>query len=360
MEDIFAQEICIDSKLIGLGHPTYFIADIASNHDGSLERAKELIYLAAQAGADAAKFQYFRAETIVSDYGFKQLGGKLSHQAAWGKRVFEVYQDYSLNPDWTLELKETCRKAGAAFLTSPYSKELVDFVNPYVSAYKIGSGDITWHEIIRHIGRQRKPVILATGAATMEEVSLAVEALRGENNQVVLMQCNTNYTANRENLKYVNLNVLHTYRERFAGVILGLSDHTPGDITVIGAIAMGARVIEKHFTDDTNRNGPDHLFSMTPQMWKDMVERSRELESAFGDGIKKCEENEKDSAVIQKRALRFTKDLKKGHVLEKQDVFPLRPIPAGGLAPYRITEVIGMALIKNVVAGDCLRREDIE
>lgn len=360
MESSFAQEICIDGKLIGPGRPTYFIADIASNHDGSLERAKELIHLAAQAGADAAKFQHFRAETIVSDYGFKQLNGQLSHQATWSKSVFEIYQDYSLNPNWTSELKETCNKAGIAFLTSPYSKELVDFVDPYVSAYKIGSGDITWHEIICHIGRQGKPVILSTGAATMEEVSLAVKVLLSENNQVVLMQCNTNYTANRENLKYTNLNVLNTYRERFAGVILGLSDHTPGDITIIGAIAMGARVVEKHFTDDTNRDGPDHQFSMTPQTWKDMVERSRELESAFGDGIKKYEENEKDSAVIQKRALRFTKDLEKGHTLEKQDVFPLRPIPTGGLAPYKITEVLGRSLIKNVVAGDCLRMEDIE
>jgi sialic acid synthase SpsE len=354
------QEINISGKLIGNSHPAYFIADIASNHDGSLERAEKLIYLAAEAGAEAAKFQHFAAETIVSEYGFRSLGKQLSHQATWQKSVVEVYKDASINKDWTGKLCETCKKAGIAFITSPYSIEIAEEVKPYVAAYKIGSGEITWPAIIRYISKQNKPVILATGAATEEEVVRAVKIILEENDRIVLMQCNTNYTGSRDNFKYVNLKVLNTYRKMFGDIILGLSDHTPGHSTVLGAIAMGARVIEKHFTDDTNRTGPDHRFSMDPKSWKEMVEASRELEAAMGDGIKRIEENEKDSAIVQKRALRFTKDLKKGHILAAEDLFPLRPIPADGLAPYRINDVVGKKLIKDVAAGAHIRLEDIK
>lgn len=354
------QEININGKLIGNNHPTYFIVDIASNHDGSLKRAKELICLAAEAGADAAKFQHFSAETIVSEYGFRLLGKQLSHQAAWQKPVFEVYKEASINKDWTSELCETCKKAGIAFMTSPYSMELVEAVRPYVAAYKIGSGEITWPEIIRYISKQDKPVILATGAATKEEVLRAVEIILEENSRIVLMQCNTNYTGSRENFKYINIRVLNTYRKMFGDIILGLSDHTPGHSAVLGAIALGARVIEKHFTDDTNRTGPDHRFSMDLKTWKGMVEASRELESAMGDGVKRIEENEMDSAVVQKRALRFTKDLRKGHILRLDDLFPLRPIPSDGLAPYRINDVVGKELVRDVIAGAHIRLEDVK
>ena len=133
----------IQDRKIGHHYPTYFVADIAANHDGDLERAKDLIYLSAEAGADAAKFQHFRAETIVSDYGFRNLGAQQSHQAAWRKSVFEVYKDASVSPDWTGTLKETCDKAGITFFTSPYAVDLVDHIDPHVPAYKSGSGDIT-------------------------------------------------------------------------------------------------------------------------------------------------------------------------------------------------------------------------
>ena len=151
--------IKINNYEIGIDKPTFFIADIAANHDGDLERAKELIWLSAEAGADCAKFQHFDAETIVSDFGFKSLGSQLSHQGTWKKSVFETYKEASLNRDWTEELKSTCDEAGIVFMTSPYSLELVDYVDEYVTAYKIGSGDVTWLEIIRHIASKRKPVL---------------------------------------------------------------------------------------------------------------------------------------------------------------------------------------------------------
>ena len=177
-------EMHIDGKAIGEDHPTYFIADIAANHDGDLERAKELIYLAKQAGADAAKFQHFRASTIVSDAGFRALGGQQSHQSSWQKSVFEVYREASVSTDWTEALKETCDKAGITFFTSPYDFSLADHIDPYVPAYKIGSGDITWLEMIRHIASKGKPYILATGASTMDDVLRAVAAALAVNPQL--------------------------------------------------------------------------------------------------------------------------------------------------------------------------------
>src|SRR6266478_594095 len=160
----------INDRKIGRDYPTYFIADIAANHDGDIERARRLIRLAADAGADAAKFQHFTAETIVSDRGFRTLAGQQSHQAKWKKSVFEVYKDASVSLGWTDTLKGTCDKAGVAFFTSPYSIDIVDHIDRYVPAYKIGSGDITWIEMVKHIAEKQKPYIMATGASTMDDV----------------------------------------------------------------------------------------------------------------------------------------------------------------------------------------------
>ena len=217
----------INDRKIGRNYPTYFIADIAANHDADLGRAKELIHLAAEAGADAAKFQHFTAETIVSDHGFKSLEGKHSHQAKWNKSVFDVYKDASVSLSWTEALKETCDEANIAFFTSPYSIDLVDHIDPFVPAYKIGSGDITWIEMIEYIAGMQKPYIMATGASTMDDVCRAVNAALKINPMLCLMQCNTNYTASLENFKYIQLNVLKTYREMYPEMVLGLSDHTP-------------------------------------------------------------------------------------------------------------------------------------
>ena len=142
-------------KKIGKNYPTYFIADIGANHDGNLQKAIELIYLAAESGADAVKFQHFKAETIVSDYGFKKLGKQQSHQKKWKKSVFEVYKDASINLEWTQKLKKESRKAGVTFFTSPYSLELVDYVDKFIPAYKIGSGDITYLDIIKKIAKKK-------------------------------------------------------------------------------------------------------------------------------------------------------------------------------------------------------------
>lgn len=342
-------ELFIAGRAIGNEHPTYFIADIAANHDGNLERAKDLIGLAADAGADAAKFQHFKAETIVSDYGFKSIGTQQSHQAKWKKSVVEVYRDASVALEWTEELKETCDKSGIAFFTSPYAFDLVDHIDPYVPAYKIGSGDITWLEMIEYIASKGKPFILASGASTMDDVNRAVEAAVRINPQFALLQCNTNYTGSLENFRYIQLNVLRSFRSMYPEMILGLSDHTPGHATVLGAVTLGARIVEKHFTDDLNRVGPDHAFSMDPKSWRDMVDRTRELENALGCGVKRVEENERQTVILQRRALRAAADLTEGHVIRREDIAVLRPCPTDAITPFHMTEIIGKTLrkIKN-------------
>lgn len=350
----------IQGRKIGKHYPTYFIADIAANHDGDLERAKDLIYLAAEAGADAAKFQHFKAATIVSDHGFKSLKVQRSHQAKWKDSVFNVYKAASVNLDWTLTLKETCEKAGIPFFTTPYALDLVDYMDSHVPAYKIGSGDITWLQMIEHVASKQKPYFLATGAATLDEVHRAVRAALAINPRLALMQCNTNYTASLENFKYIQLNVLNTYRSMYPDMVLGLSDHTPGHATVLGAVALGARMVEKHFTNDVNRVGPDHAFSMDPHMWREMVERTRELENALGTGIKGVEDNESQTVILQRRAIRLARDMVAGEVIQTNDLEVLRPCPVDGLPPYRMDEVVGKKLRKAKVFGDYLKISDIE
>lgn len=352
-------ELIIDRQHIGEQHPTYFIADVAANHDGDLERAKDLIYKAKEAGADAAKFQHFRAETIVSDLGFKLLGGQHSHQSNWKQSVFEVYRAASVSTDWTEILKSTCDKAGITFFTSPYDFDLVDHIDPFVPAYKIGSGDITWIEMVEKIASKQKPYIIATGASTTDDVIRAVYAALSINPRLALLQCNTNYTGNLENLRYVQLNVLKTYRAMFPQLILGLSDHTPGHASVLGAVALGARIIEKHFTDDVTRDGPDHKFSMNPQNWREMVERTRELEAALGCGLKKVEENELQTVVLQRRAIRLAQDLPTGHVLKRNDLTILRPAPSNAIQPYEIESILGKKLRTPMVAGQHLTHSDL-
>jgi N-acetylneuraminate synthase len=340
--------ITISDRRIGPGEPLYFVADVGANHDGSLDRAYRLIELAAEAGADAVKFQNFIAPRIVSRRGFEELGAQVAHQAAWGKPVFEVYEDASVPEDWTPLLAERCREHGVDYFTSPYDLETVDAVEPHVPAFKIGSGDITWLEIVRHIGGKGKPVLIAAGASSDLDVDRALAALRESASEIVLMQCNTNYTADPENFRFVNLAVLSAWAVRHPGVVLGLSDHTPGHVTVCAAVALGARVFEKHFTDDNDRVGPDHAFAMTASTWREMVDRANETDAALGDGVKRVEPNESEAAVVQRRALRFTRDLPAGHRLGHGDVLATRPCPPDGLAPYRIEEVVGRDLATAV------------
>jgi N-acetylneuraminate synthase len=232
-------------------------------------------------------------------------------------------------------------------------------LDPVVPAHKIGSGDITWLEMLEHIARKGKPVIMATGASDIGDVQRAVHTILAINPQMVLMQCNTNYTASLENFDHIHLRVLNTYRTMFPELVLGLSDHTPGHATVLGAVTLGARVIEKHFTDDNHRTGPDHPFSMTPSTWRDMVERTRELERALGSTDKQVSGNEQQTVIVQRRCLRAARDIRPGEVVTREMITVLRPATPGAIPPFEIEQVIGTKAIHAIAAGQELCWTDL-
>lgn len=351
--------IKINNKSISLSDKPYFIADIAANHDGDLNRAFRLIELAKEAGADAAKFQNFTAKKIVSKYGFENLKFKLSHQRSWKKSVYQVYEEASIDSNWTPKLKEKCESLGIEYMSTPYDYDSLESIVPYSNAIKIGSGDITWHSFIETVASKKMPVIISTGASDQKEVEIAYKVASKMNKDIVIMQCNTNYTGLDSNFDYINLNVLKSFSERFPDAILGLSDHTPGHSTVLGAIALGARVIEKHFTDDTNREGPDHSFSMDPMSWREMVDRSIELWRALGSEIKKVEENEVESNLIQRRGVYLTENVSREEVINLAKVEFLRPIDRNGISPYEFDKVNGKKINKQIDSGQQLLWSDL-
>ncbi len=287
------------------------------------------------------------------------MNSQVSHQAAWKKSVFQVYQEASVSFDWTPILKEECDRVGIDYFSSPYDFEAADMLDAFVPAYKIGSGEIDWLEALEHMARLGKPVLLATGASHIGEVQRAVHTILAINPQLILMQCNTNYTASAENFNHIHLRVLNTYHTLFPELILGLSDHTHGHATVLGAVALGARVIEKHFTDDNSREGPDHKFAMNPRTWADMVERTRELERALGSADKQICANEKDTAVVQRRCLRASRDIQAGELFTRAMIDVLRPATPGAISPNEIPNVIGTRANHDIPFGKELRWTDL-
>ncbi|HEY5729970.1 MAG TPA: N-acetylneuraminate synthase family protein, partial [Anaerolineales bacterium] len=318
-----------------------------------------LIKLAKDAGADAAKFQHFQAPKIVSDYGFTHMDSKVSHQAIWKKSVTEVYAAASVSQSWTPILKEECDKVGIHFFTSPYDYDSIEHVDPYVPAFKAGSGEIDWIEALEHMASKGKPMIIASGAADIADVQRAVHAILKVNKQLCLMQCNTNYTASLENYDHIHLNVLKTYATMFPDVVLGLSDHTHGNATVLGAVTLGARVIERHFTDSNDREGPDHKFALNPEDWAHMVEETRQLERALGSADKVIVDNEQDTKVVQRRCLRAARDIKAGEVFTHNMIDVLRPATIGAIKPYEIKNVLGTKAISDMPMGKELRWTDL-
>jgi N-acetylneuraminate synthase len=198
-------------------------------------------------------------------------------------------------------------------------------------------------------------VLLAAGASDIGDVQRAVDAILAVNPRLVLMQCNTNYTAADGNFDNINLNVLKTFHAMYPQLVLGLSDHTHGHATVLGAIALGARVVEKHFTDDNLREGPDHAFAMNPRTWAEMVTAARQLERALGSGNKLVADNERETVVIQRRCLRAARAIQAGEVLTREMIDVLRPAPAGAIMPYEIQAVLGTRALVDIETGQELR-----
>lgn len=350
----FNKTITIGDKKIGAEYPTYFIAEIGGNFDGSIDKAKRLIDAAKESGADCAKFQTFTAETIVSEGGFSKMELHGVH-GSWGRTVTEVFKDVELPLEWHHELAEYCKNVGIDFSTSPYYKEAVDLcVEMKLPFIKIGSGEITWLEMIEYIASKGIPIMLATGDATMSEIDEAVRTIeRTGNKNLVLMQCITNYPSKIDS---ANVNVLKTYQRAF-DCLTGYSDHSPGHVVALASVVLGGRVIEKHFTLDKTCKGPDHPHSMEPDEFKFMVDSIREVERAMGTSKKEVVEEEGETVYVQRRSLYAKKNLKKGQVISTEDIDVLRP--ALGIPPKYKEIIVGKTVNKDISAGDPVFWEDI-
>jgi N-acetylneuraminate synthase len=347
----------IKNQIINSNSPTFFIAEIGSNFDQSEKRVFKLIELAKKAGADAVKFQHYTAESLVSDYGFNSLDQTKTHQTKWSDTVFNTYKNAEFNFDWTEKVSAFCKEQDLVFITSPYYLQVVEELKDLVDGFKVGSGDITWLQLIESLSETLKPLIIATGASTSSEVELALERATLHHENVSVLQCNTNYQSLGDNYKYLNINVLKSYHKRFPNLTLGLSEHNKSNLPVLAAVSLGARIIEKHFTDDDKREGPDHAFALTPVEWKNMVNQVRELEYILGTDEKKIEPNEISSSIVQKRSIRMNRQMDAGEVIEERHLCFLRPAPPGSLKPSELNLVVGRQLNRSLNLGEHITKD---
>jgi len=314
------EPIRIGKKVVGKGFPSYIIAEIGSNFDGSLSKAKKLIKLAKQSGADAAKFQSFRTELLLSKNGFEK---KSSFQSKWKSSVWETYKNAELPRQWHKKLNDYAKKIGIHFFTSPWDFEAVDLLCKLkVPAIKIGSGDITYHELLKYVASKQKPVLLATGASDLNEVNEAINVIKSTgNNKIILMHSVVQYPSN---IQDANLSVLPLLKQKFK-LHVGYSDHSPGPLIALASVSLGATVIEKHFTTDSSLVGPDHPHSMNPASFKEMVVQIRTIEKAMGNGIKKPVQSEKETRILQRRGIWTVKNISKGEKFDRENIKALRP-----------------------------------
>jgi sialic acid synthase SpsE len=351
---MFNKQIKFGSTNVGIGNKTYFIAEIGANFDGSLDKAKKLCDAALEAGANCAKFQSFISEKIVSRKGFEKMNLKGVH-GTWGRSVSDVFKDAEFPRDWHHLIKEHCDNIGIHFSTSPYDFEAVDLcVNLDLPFIKIGSGEITWLEMIHRIASTQKPIILATGDATLAEIDDAINVIISTGNKnLVLLQCITNYPSMIES---ANINVLKTYKSAF-DVLTGYSDHSAGDVVILGATALGGCVVEKHFTLNKKDIGPDHPHSMDVTEFKLMIERVRQLEMALGSTRKFVVEEELETVIVQRRGLYAAKTIPKGKIIENSDIIELRP--ALGILPKYKRTIIGQVSQTDISEGEPIYWENV-
>jgi len=352
--------IKINNKIIGFGHPAYIIAEIGCNFDGSLDRAKMLAKLAKESGADALKIQNFLASKLVSQKGFE--GVKLAHQQKWKKSTTEVYKEAEFPREWLQELSDYCKSINIDFFSSPYDIDAVDELEKIgVPAYKIGSGEIDNLEFLRYVAEKQKPIIIACGASSIEEIRQALSVVRETGNQqVVLLQCTTNYPSM---LADSNLNAMVSLKKEF-GIEVGLSDHTVGKegggddpfngITApMTMVALGGVVIEKHFTDDNKRKGNDHPFAMNADDFKVMVDSMRAVEKALGGGQKRVLDSEKETAIIQRRGIYAKEDIEAGEEITHDKIEFLRP--ALFMRPPQVKNILGKKTKYKINKGDPIK-----
>ncbi|MNB76735.1 N,N'-diacetyllegionaminic acid synthase [compost metagenome] len=329
----------------------YIIAEVGVNHNGSLERAVACIDEAVRCGADAVKFQTFRSEKLVTrravkaDYQTENTGASGS-QLDMLKRLELRFEDFDY-------LKSYCEQQGIDFLSTPFDEESADFLNSIgVDAFKIGSGDLNNIPYLKKLNTYGRPVLLSTGMADLQEIAESVAVL--DQCQTALLHCTSDYPAPLED---VNLLAIRTMAETF-GKPVGYSDHTLGIEVAIAASAMGASIIEKHFTLDRTLPGPDHQASMEPVEFAQMVQAIRNVELAMGDGVKRCMPSEVNTKAVARKSVVMTQAKRAGEILSEADLTVKRP--GTGLAPKHYYELIGRTLARDVEEEQLLTWDDVQ
>jgi N-acetylneuraminate synthase len=342
----------ISGKKIGPGHPCFVIAEAGVNHNGDPGLARRLVEAAAAAGADAVKFQTFCAERLVSRRAPK-AEYQLEHTDR-GQSQFEMLRRLELSIADHRPLMDCCRANGVLFLSTPFDEQSADELEALgLGAFKISSGEVTNLPFLAHVARKQKPLILSTGMATLGEVERAVGAVcDAGNRRLVLLHCVTNYPADPRD---ANLRAMHTMTTAL-GFPTGYSDHTPGIEVALAAVALGACVIEKHFTLDRNMPGPDHQASIEPGELRTMVAGIRRVESALGDGVKRPVAAEAPNIPVARKSLHWRRALPAGTRVAAGDLVALRP--GTGLPAERAAALAGRTLARAVDAGQMVGEED--
>ncbi|WP_069650359.1 N-acetylneuraminate synthase [Caloranaerobacter ferrireducens] len=336
---------------------TFIIAEAGVNHNGDLHLAKKLVDAAADAKVDAIKFQTFRADKLVTKKAEKAEYQKQNTKT--NESQYEMLKKLELTYEDHLELYNYCEKKGIMFISTPFDIDSVDLLEKLgVKMYKLGSGDLTNKPLLKYVASKNKPIILSTGMASLAEVEEAVKWIQQEgNNQIILLHCTSNYPTS---YKDVNLKAMETMRQAFK-LPVGYSDHTIGIEVSIAAVAMGACVIEKHFTLDKEMKGPDHRASLEPEELKQMVSSIRNIELSMGDGIKRCTPNEENVKKVARKSIVAVKYIEKGEVITEDKIAIKRP--EYGIKPKYIDEIIGYKAVQSIkedtpITWNMIRKED--
>jgi sialic acid synthase SpsE len=345
--------IALAERAVGDGAPCLLIAEVGSNHDGSLDRALALVDVAADAGADAVKFQSFRAATLLVRRCRTADGGWQPAAA------YPTLERLEVPGEWHAALRDRARARGILFLSTPFDEERATLLAALgVPALKVASGDLTHLPLLRRLGGFGRPILLSTGLATPAEIDAALAAIAegagggARRPPVVLLHCVSLYPLRPGD---ANLRVLPALRAE-TGCLVGWSDHSPGHTLAVGAVALGACVVEKHLTDDRRRKGPDHPFAMEPGEFRAMAAAIRELEAALGDGAKRPCDGEEPERTWARRGVYAARALSAGVVLSARDLKVVRP--AAGLPPAALAALVGRRLVRALETDEPVRAED--
>lgn len=329
---------------------TLIIAEAGVNHNGSLEMAMQLIEKAAEAGVDYVKFQTFKSEKLVSRHATKAEYQKANTDGEDSQ--LKMLQQLELSPDNHMQLIEHCNHCGIKFLSTAFDLDSIDFLDSLnLDLWKIPSGEITNLPYLRRIAQKGSRVIMSTGMCEPKDIEAALNVLTNNGTSlenITLLHCNTEYPTPWND---VNLRAMHDIAKRF-NVSVGYSDHTKGIEVPIAAVALGATVIEKHFTLDNNLPGPDHKASLEPQQLKAMVDAIRHIEQALGNGVKQISESERKNIAIARKSIVAASEIKKGELFTEENLTVKRP--GGGISPMKWDELIGTTASRDYLPDELI------